>query len=606
MENTITKQEGNKATQASMLDGALDYAVRGWAVFPIEQGGKKPLCKWREESNRIEGNIRRKWAESPDNNIGIDTGKSGLVVVDIDPASGGEDSLQSLEGEYDLLPTTVMVSTGGGGYHYYFKKPEGVEIKNSASKVAPGIDIRGQGGYVVAPPSVHESGRKYEWINPPGDYEPADLPEWLYRLVVEQKGKTEGESTSGQSEGSNILGQEDVIPEGRRNDSLFRIGCKLREYGMSEQEILPSLQGVNKTRCSPPLSEPELHLIVKGISQRYQKGDNLQKTVDRAKPGILDIVEDLDPSSSGAVEMVGGLCPRGYVSMIFSPPGTGKTWLTLKLITDLSSGGSILDGFTTSDPRNVLVFAGEAGSRMMNLRAKLTGWGYSRDRVKIISLSKAVTSDIEISLSNREGTHNIKEAIDLFSPDLVIFDSLSSFYEGEENSAKEMKPALRFLSEQADTRNIAILLNHHSRKKKEYSEEFILNQDDCVGSNVFSRYVAHMMAIDTRKDLDQKKRVVKTVKSWFPDIPEFSFLLEDNHMEIDLNPYFVDNKKARAYRVLTETFAPGQGFAKEKFINECKLRDISEHYSEKILRDWVKTGEVAKVGSTKGAYYKRP
>jgi hypothetical protein len=99
----------------------------------------------------------------PDTGIAVRTGaESGLVVLDVDPQHGGDDTLAELLAAHGVLPITVECFTGGGGRHIYFRHPGG-EVRNSAGKVGPGLDIRGDGGYVVAPPSPHPSGRRYEW-----------------------------------------------------------------------------------------------------------------------------------------------------------------------------------------------------------------------------------------------------------------------------------------------------------------------------------------------------------------------------------------------------------------------------------------------------------
>jgi hypothetical protein len=170
-----------KAAPISMLEAALAYAKRGWPVFPCHSivNGKctcgKPDCSSPGKHPRTkngfkdattdEATIREWWRKWPNANIGIATGsESGLFVLDIDPEHGGEQSLQQLKDKYGPLPETARVRTGSGGWHYYFRYPAGLRLPNSSSKLGPGIDTRGDGGYVIAPPSLHVSGRRYEWV----------------------------------------------------------------------------------------------------------------------------------------------------------------------------------------------------------------------------------------------------------------------------------------------------------------------------------------------------------------------------------------------------------------------------------------------------------
>jgi hypothetical protein len=127
--------------------------------------------------------VRRWWRRWPDANVGVVTGAvSGLVVLDVDPRHGGDESLAVLEGIHGTLPRTVESLTGGGGQHLYFRHPGTVVPSRS---IAPGLDIKGDGGLVVSPPSQHISGRVYRWEPgcAPGEVPLADLPRWLEAVV---------------------------------------------------------------------------------------------------------------------------------------------------------------------------------------------------------------------------------------------------------------------------------------------------------------------------------------------------------------------------------------------------------------------------------------
>ncbi|PLS87145.1 MAG: hypothetical protein CYG60_03450 [Actinobacteria bacterium] len=144
-----------------MIDAALDYACQGIPVFPLRPGTKVPAVPKREggegyrDATTNRDQIRRWWRRWPDANVGVPTGtRSGFLVLDVDPDKGGDGSLKILIFEHGELPATATVNTGGGGQHYYYSYPVGAEIRNNASKLGPGLDIRGEGGYVVVPPSV--------------------------------------------------------------------------------------------------------------------------------------------------------------------------------------------------------------------------------------------------------------------------------------------------------------------------------------------------------------------------------------------------------------------------------------------------------------------
>lgn len=157
------------------LENALELAREGFRVFPvhsIREGhctcgnpacgspGKHPRkAGWQQAASSDEAEVRATFKPYPDSNIGIATGQ-GLVVVDLD-GQEGLDTLAAWVRENGPLPLTPQVRTGGGGLHLYFTCDE--KIKNSVRNVGPGVDVRGEGGFVVGPGSQHISGRSYEW-----------------------------------------------------------------------------------------------------------------------------------------------------------------------------------------------------------------------------------------------------------------------------------------------------------------------------------------------------------------------------------------------------------------------------------------------------------
>ena len=175
---------------------AADYAQRGWPVFPCHtpshagcsccrpdcaSPGKHPRTpNGLRDASTHPGVVASWWRRWPAANIGIVTGRpSGLIVIDIDPRHGGVESMQQLVRQHGPLPSGPRVRTGSGGWHLIYAQPDR-EIRNSVNRVGPGIDVRGAGGYVIAPPSLHQAGERYVWTRH-GD--PPQMPDWLDRLV---------------------------------------------------------------------------------------------------------------------------------------------------------------------------------------------------------------------------------------------------------------------------------------------------------------------------------------------------------------------------------------------------------------------------------------
>ena len=175
---------------------ALKYAELGLPVFQCESRGKKPITEHgHKDATTDPGTIREGWRKNPDANIGIPMGPlSGWLALDVDGPIG-EASLAELIETHGPLPTTLKQKTGKG-VHYIFRYPQnGPKIRNSTSKIAPGIDVRGDGGYIIAASSVHSNGTKYEWpdCHRPSQIDPADLPQWLLDRVVAKPPPTPSE-----------------------------------------------------------------------------------------------------------------------------------------------------------------------------------------------------------------------------------------------------------------------------------------------------------------------------------------------------------------------------------------------------------------------------
>jgi hypothetical protein len=292
------------------------YATHGFAVMPLhsvdtvgacscgnracESVGKHPRTSngLLDATTEI-GKVRDFWERWPTANIGIATGPSGLVVIDVDPKNGGDVSFESLRAE--LAPETfgtVTALTGGGGEHYYFRD-EGARFRNSASLIAPGIDVRAVGGYVVAPPSVHESGRKYAWeessrIN---ELEIKALPDAIAARLVKP-------STSRIPIGGEPPGPELKIKQGSRDNALTSIAGTLRRKGFEADEIFALLVSTNRKRCEPPLPEADVKRIAWSVA-RYKPETTLEVFETQEASGTKVLV----PEKAGFAVMRSWLAP---------------------------------------------------------------------------------------------------------------------------------------------------------------------------------------------------------------------------------------------------------------------------------------------------------
>lgn len=253
---------------------ALEYLERGFSVIPVGKD-KKPLIKWAKFQHRkpTKDEIER-WATDYDNpNIAIITGEiSGIVVVDVEEGGSTND-----------LTTTVISKTGGGGYHYYYKHP-GHNVHNGV-RLRDRLDLRADGGYVVAPPSLHQSGNHYEWLNGPDDTGFIDLPEWVLELKDEA-------SSHKPVDWQKFIAKANL--KGSRNQQAARLAGKLlSELKTDLWEVTgwSTLKEWNNTQNKPPIPEKELKTVWDSIKHR-----------EASKRGQTNDSAELEPITFAALE----------------------------------------------------------------------------------------------------------------------------------------------------------------------------------------------------------------------------------------------------------------------------------------------------------------
>jgi putative DNA primase/helicase len=273
------------------LDDAMGLAVRGWKIFPLHTPlgadrcscSRGATCANNGKHPRTEHGLRDAtasptevgtwWTRWPDANIGLPTGDVA-TVLDVDPRHGGDDALRLLQDTHGPLPETWRVLTGGGGAHIYFQPVPG--LRNSSSLLGPGLDIRGVGGYVVAPPSSHPSGRQWEWEIGfgPDEVPLAPMPEWMVTALQQPRGT--GEAATDAEWVQRFSG----VSGGQRNDTATKCAGYLAGQGLGPDLIAEILLGFG-ARCTPPIDRDEAAAF-RDIARRIWERDQAQR---RARAG---------------------------------------------------------------------------------------------------------------------------------------------------------------------------------------------------------------------------------------------------------------------------------------------------------------------------------
>jgi len=312
--------------QTDLLNAALHYLRQGWCVIPVNADKRPLLHSWEEFQERrpTEDEVREWWRLTPDANVAVVTGAvSGLVVVDVDSQEG----LRALA-PYLEAGTALSVTTGGGGQHFYLRHPGGTVP--CSVRLLPGVDVRGDGGYVVAPPSWHRTGRGYVW----DDTEKAlSLPSPALTALIRAPGA------------SRRLEPKDWstdIKEGERDQELTRRVGRLIQAGVPAGEAYTLALAVNREHCKPPLGDAQVRKIVESIAGREAQKP---KAALAAAPTFTVMTQRdmLRRYSDGEDRWtVAEWLPEASCGLLVAPPGSYKTWMLTALAYAVATGRPFL------------------------------------------------------------------------------------------------------------------------------------------------------------------------------------------------------------------------------------------------------------------------
>lgn len=454
---------------------ALTYAGLGWAVFPLKPKSKTPATKngFKDATKDVQ-QVKAWWDTCPSYNIGIATGSAsgGLFVIDLDTNEdkgiNGYEVLRDWEGSHGELPETVTSITGGGGYHFLYT---GASIVRNRVSLYEGVDIRGEGGYIVAPPSIHENGRRYEWENEPLTCQVAQATNAVFDFIIPQP----------QEQKQNFQTPE-RIPGGERNSTLFKQACSMRNRGDADEAIRAALEATNAIRCNPPLEEKELDTILNS-ALKYESGTTPYRAT--CKDGMFHVKKDVpkaqlisftDIQEETVSWLYDPYVPLGKLTLVAAYPGTGKTFLMCYMAACVSTGRQFFDIVPfAADPGKVLYLSAEDGAGD-TLKARLRMCGADMKNVFTVERNGTVlTFD----------SPYIEEYIAEVEPSLVVFDPLQAYIgaDVEMNAANKTREKLENLLVLAERYNTAIVIVcHFNKNQKGDAITRILGSTDIVGA----------------------------------------------------------------------------------------------------------------------------
>jgi KaiC/GvpD/RAD55 family RecA-like ATPase len=457
----------------SMIDAAVWWAAQGFPIFPVfelredgkcacgptpdcikaDSAGKHPrIGKWQLLATTDAIQIREWWTRWPNANIGICCGQEldgggFLLVVDVDPRHDGDMHLALLEQKYSELPHTARNVTGGGGQHIFLRSSR--KVKSRSNALGPGVDVKCDRGYVLAPPSNHKSGGRYR--RDAGfdiaDTVIADAPNWL-TILADPPEVTTRETSSKAA---------DAFIEGGRHDAVVSLTGTLRRRGLSPAEMLPTLLAVNSARCRPPLDEHEVKKIA--YSASWNATDPLHPSND---PWNIMTAEQIFAPLPPYPWLLPGLhLAPGRISLLNGDANVGKTVVAMSIALGVASGRPVWGVYRPEKRGPVLHLNGEIGSYIARERYQRLARGMGIPQAELETTLR-LSNYPAARLDDPDFEAKLRLACEGHA--LVVVDSLRAFSGALDEKAKEIGIALLMLARVSDATGATILVLHHNRK----------------------------------------------------------------------------------------------------------------------------------------------
>jgi hypothetical protein len=430
---------------SSLLPPEIHAAIgQRWPIFPVHAKGKSPLVpEWpKRASSDLE--VLLGWTgEYPGCNWGLATGTQSVVVVDIDGLEG-RSSVEDLENSGFIFPRTLEVVTGrpDGGVHKYYRAPEGVEIRNDQNgKIGPHIDVRGDGGFVVFPPSVHQTGRQYHFVDPSAPI--AEMPQWMVQKLTDWREKEAATQSAAQSK----------VSKGSRTNTLFSIAGSMRNKGLSTDAIKQALLAANST-FDPPLPEDKVIATAKGI-ERYPAGQIAESPMTIHKRARVVCL--IDVQAKRVRWLREPYIPFGMVSQISGDPGAGKSFVAMAIAADVTkkSGGVLY--MTLENPLAEV------------MRPRFDSLGGDPERLWVVNGTEYEDENgtEERGIITLSDLDLLDEIIQSNSIRLLVIDPLTSFFGTGKNMnhASDTRPIFDRLAVMAEKHDLAVLVIRHNNKQ---------------------------------------------------------------------------------------------------------------------------------------------
>lgn len=600
-----------------LLDAALAYARAGISVIPCESArlgdkdsGKKPLLDhWTPYQSKVasEKQIIEWWTRWPNANIGIACGVlSGYAVLDVDPRHGGM--------REKCPPTGIVAATPGGGWHMYYTHP-GVgqkvsnEVNSDPNGPFAGIDVRGDGGYVIAPPSNHWQGGTYEWEQKgqPGPWK------WL-------RGKKDESNGHITDPGAQWIARALIegIHDGSRNVTITKLAGYLAGKGVSQDIAEVMLQNLNE-RSPDPLDANEITKSVKSIYKaEYRKNGETKKAAkEKAQP------LDLMPFAQYAVQYENSLIqwlisewvPFREVGMIVAEPEAYKTWIEIDMAVSIASGTPFMNQFEVekdgpvvylnledSHPDTVKRFTCITRSRFSVSFDTMQSEDFFTESLPNLPIYFHPSSSFQ--LGSDEAAKNLEEVIEKLKPRALMIDPLYQVVPNLDDYMVSAVKHLKILKEWREKYDLTTIIVHHRKKAQNERDPFA--RMDAWGSQLINAFLGFGYQVART----QPQRNVVSLMRHFKNAPpgkilnlEFDIDTKDSpwKYEVSLSDYMGPKDGDRDIPNLILNFMR-QALRGMTPAEVASALDITEKESIKYIKDLIRNNMVVSDNLVKGAY----
>lgn len=499
------------------LDVIYTYVDRGWSVLPVRPEEKRPfMTNWLQytHSRASKETITSWFTNLSGAGVGIVTGKvSNIIVLDVESTCP-----YPIEGILKKYPTQLISRSGSGGYHLFYQYPTNATKVANRVRIFDGADLRADGGFIVLPPTMHSSGRRYEWVS---EGVPGRFPAALLDLRSQPKVQSDGWITEA------LRG----VSEGGRNDACARLAGYFFKKGMTYDIVEALLLDWNE-RNDPPLPTKEVRTTIKSIERSHATGDSRPTSVqfvddrredekqEAQKQSSFDVMRMVDYvkgyGGGGVSWLVDEWLPDKSITFLVSPPESYKTWILLDLAVSVASGTPFLGRYQINSPGPTMIIQQEDShegltdrlalivEQKLNTAPKLEGdvW-----QVPVMpDLPIYVHPSRQLRFDNKKVMEELEQQIANIRPKVIMIDPLYSTTASTDNYMADLANQMMVLKTFRDKYGCSFLIAHHSKKNLDPDSTA---REDSWGSQFLNAFLEAGWQVRRNPKLAQNEIVVR-------------------------------------------------------------------------------------------------